>query len=143
MANYAADNLIFIDESLFNEKTGWRTRRYAPIRSPARYRANIDRGSTYSILPALDINGYLPYTGIKKGYFNQDEFIDWITNNLLPAIIKKYRPRPIIIVLDNISIYITIEIINLIENAGHIIKYLPLYSPNYNLIKLTFSVLKR
>jgi hypothetical protein len=61
MANYAADDLIFIDESLFNEKTGWRTRGYAPIGSLARYRANIDRGSTYSILPALDIDGYLPY----------------------------------------------------------------------------------
>jgi hypothetical protein len=76
MANFAANNLIFLDESLFNKKTRWRSRGYAPIGSPARYRANIDRGSIYSILPALTIDGYLPYTRIKKGYFSYNDLIE-------------------------------------------------------------------
>jgi hypothetical protein len=37
MAAYAADDLIFIDESLFNEKTGWRFIGYASIGEPVRY----------------------------------------------------------------------------------------------------------
>jgi transposase len=143
MRKFAADDLIFLDESLFNEKTGWRSRGYAPIGSLARYRANINRGQTYSILPALDIDGYLPCTGIKKGYFNREEFMDWIKNDLLPAISEKYGPRPMVVVLDNVSIHIATEIIDLIENAGHIVKYLPPYSPDYNPIELTFAVLKR
>jgi transposase len=143
MRKYAADDLIFLDETLVNEKTGWRTRGYAPIGSPARYRANIDRGKTFSVLPALDIDGYLPCTEIKRGYFNREEFIDWIKNNLLPAIAEKYGVRLMVVVLDNVSIHIGTEIIDLIERAGHMVKFLPPYSPDYNPIELSFAVLKR
>ncbi len=31
MSQFAAENLIFLDESIFNEKTGWRYQAYAPI----------------------------------------------------------------------------------------------------------------
>ena len=142
MADYAADDLIFIDESLFNEKTGWRSKAYAPIGHPARYKTDISRGKTYSILPALDIDGYLPCTGIKEGYFNRDDLLEWIQDLLLPAISQKYGPRPMVIVLDNCSTHVSDDVVRLIENAGHIVKYLPPYSPDFNPIELTFSVLK-
>ena len=47
-----------------------------------------------------------------------------------------------VVILDNISIYINNSITEAIEAAGHIIYYLPLYSPDYNPIELIFSVLK-
>ena len=47
-----------------------------------------------------------------------------------------------VIVLDNVSIHIDESITQAIEAEGHYIRYLPPYSPDYNLIKLTFSVLK-
>jgi transposase len=31
MEGYAAEDLVFLDESLFNEKTGWRHKAYAPV----------------------------------------------------------------------------------------------------------------
>jgi transposase len=142
MAAYAADDLIFIDESLFNEKTGWRFKGYAPIGEPARYRANIARGNTYSILPAIDIDGYLPCVGIKEGYYSREDLLEWIETRLLPAIAAKYGPRPKVIVLDNCSTHISDAVIRLIQDAGHIIKFLPPYSPDFNPIELTFSVLK-
>jgi hypothetical protein len=44
--SYSADDLIFLDESIFNEKTGWRPRARAPIGDEARYSADINRGAT-------------------------------------------------------------------------------------------------
>jgi hypothetical protein len=31
MLQFAANDLVFLDESIFNEKTGWRFQAYAPI----------------------------------------------------------------------------------------------------------------
>lgn len=49
---------------------------YSPISDPARYQADIRRGDAYSILPAYTTEGYLPYTGIKKGYYSKEEIIE-------------------------------------------------------------------
>jgi transposase len=47
-----------------------------------------------------------------------------------------------VIVLDNVSVHTNREVTEVIEGAGHKIQYLPPYSPDYNPIELTFSVLK-
>ena len=39
-----AEQLVFVDETLFNETTGWRHQAYAPIGEPARYQASRKRG---------------------------------------------------------------------------------------------------
>jgi transposase len=59
------------------------------------------------------------------------------------GIAKKYSVRPMVIVLDNISIHIGTEIIDLIERADHVVKFLRPYSPDYNPIELSFAVSKR
>ena len=41
MRCFAADDMIFLDESIFNEKTGWRHQAYAPIGHEAQYEANV------------------------------------------------------------------------------------------------------
>lgn len=48
---FAADDLVFLDESIFNEKTGWRHYAYAPIGDEARYEADIRRGKTWNAPP--------------------------------------------------------------------------------------------
>ena len=45
-----------------------------------------------------------------------------------------------VLVMDNTKIHHDEEIINLIER---IVLFLPLYSPDYNLIEIAFSTLKR
>ncbi|KAF2474086.1 uncharacterized protein BDR25DRAFT_199518, partial [Lindgomyces ingoldianus] len=65
----------------------------------------IRRRKTWAILPAYTVNGYLPCTGIKEGYFNHKEFVDWIKQRLLPSLQATYRTRPMVIVLDNVSIH--------------------------------------
>jgi transposase len=47
-----------------------------------------------------------------------------------------------VIVLDNVSIHVKNHVAKVVEATGHLIRYLPPYSPDYNPIELTFSVIK-
>jgi hypothetical protein len=64
MYDISAEQMVFIDESLFKQQTGWRLMAYRPIGSPACYTDDIAQGNTWSILPAYTVNGYLPCTDI-------------------------------------------------------------------------------
>ena len=119
----------------------WRSMAYAPIGDPARYYTDIRRGDTVSVLPAYTTAGYLPCTAIKKGYFNKEAILDWLIDQLLP-LCNEYPGERSIIVLDNVSIHVDPSIVQAIEAKGCLVKYLPPYSPDFNPIELTFSVLK-
>lgn len=65
LLDLTAEQLVYIDETLFNQTTGWRQRAYSPIGTPARYHADRTRGRSWSILPAYKLNGALiPPSGI-------------------------------------------------------------------------------
>lgn len=69
-----ASQCVFVDESAFNERTGWRRFGYAPIGHPARYHDDVTRGRIWSVLPGYTSNGYLPCTLYKEGTIDGDEF---------------------------------------------------------------------
>src|SRR6266498_3086526 len=48
-----------------------------------------------------------------------------------------------VLVMNNTKIYHDKEMINLIERISCKVLFLPLYSPDYNLIEIAFSTLKR
>ena len=48
-----------------------------------------------------------------------------------------------VLVMDNAKIHHDEEMINLIERIGCKVLFLPPYSPDYNLIEIAFSTLKR
>lgn len=132
-----AEKLVFVDESLFNETTGWRKKAWGPVGSPARWHDDRTRGEAWSILPAYMVNGYLPCLGVKKGYYNAAEFLDWIVNCLLPEC-----PPESVIIMDNNSTHVNEAVTEAIIEAGFRVLFLPPYSPDYNPIELTFSILK-
>ncbi len=76
MSQFAADDLVFLDEFIFNEKTGWQFQTYALIGDGARYNADIQRGATWSIVAAMTLNGWLPCTSVKQDYFNKEQFLE-------------------------------------------------------------------
>jgi len=75
MQDITAKQMVFLDESIFKQQTSWRSMAYGPIGSPARYSNEMTRGDTWSILPAYTVDGYLPCTSIRKGFFNRDAFV--------------------------------------------------------------------
>ena len=105
MQDVTAEQLVFIDESLFKAQTGWRCLAYAPIGQPARWEDNMRRGDTWSILPAYTTDGYLLCTGIKKGYYNGESFFEWVVEELLPLCNPYPQPHSII-VLDNVNVHL-------------------------------------
>jgi hypothetical protein len=78
---------------------------YAPIGQPARYSNDMTRGETWSILPAYTTEGYLPCTGIRKGFFNRDAFVSWVLNKLLPYLNPFPGPRSVVS-LDNLNVHL-------------------------------------
>lgn len=76
-----------------------------------------------------------------RGFFKQPEFLSWILNELLP----QYNPYPgerSVIYLDNLGVHLDDRVTEAVEAKGCVIRFLPPYSPDYNPIELTFSVLK-
>ena len=61
---------------------------------------------------------------------------------LLPEVTAVYGGRPMVIILDNNSVHINQQVIEAVQRASHLIHFLPPYSPDFNPIELTFSVLK-
>jgi transposase len=142
MLRFEAEDLVFLDESIFNEQTGWRSKAYAPIGHEARYIGSASRGRTCSILGAVTTDGFLPCIGYRDGYFNTQEFLEWIVDYLLPALTEKDPGKSFVIVLDNLGIHTQQEVIEAIERAGHVVRFLPPYSPDFNPIELFWGVLK-
>jgi len=94
MQQYAAEDLVFFDESIFNEKTGWRYRAYRPVGQDIRYPTDIQRGRTWSICATMTVNGWLPCTRIKEGYFKTPNLLNWLRSMLLLALRRESnRPR--------------------------------------------------
>ena len=114
---------------------------YRLIGDPARWSDDMRRGDTWSILPAYTTEGYLPCTGIKKGFFNCDDFLSWVMNELLPHCNPWPQPRSII-VLNNLSVHLDPRVRDAIEVKGCLLRFLFPYSLDYSPIKLTFSLLK-
>ena len=56
MSQFAAENLIFLDESIFNEKTDWWYQAYASIDEKAWYHADVQKDTIWSIVAAMIVN---------------------------------------------------------------------------------------
>jgi transposase len=141
MLDITAEQMVFLDESIFKQQTGWRLMAYGPIGQPARYSDDMRRGDTWSILPAYTTEGYLPCTGIRQGFFNGDAFFSWVVNELLPYLNPFPQPRSVIC-LDNLNVHLDRRVRQALEDKGCLIKFLPPYSPDCSPIELTFSILK-
>ena len=136
-----AHQLVFLDESIFKRQSCWRAMAYSAIGTDARYSEDMRRGDTYSILPAYTLEGYLPCTGIKKGFYNSDQFYTWIIDELLPHC-NAYPAANSVIIMDNLNVHLGARIREAIEAHGCLLRFLPPYSPDFNPIELTFSLLK-
>ncbi len=160
MLRLTAEQLVFVNESLFNETTGWRHQAYAPVGQSARYQASRTRGHCWSVLPTYTKDEYLSCIGIREGWFNGETFFRWLADELLPLCSLFSAPKSVII-MNNASVHCNHRIEELITSHGCQVsylprwiddlsliwyecqmRYLPPYSSDYNLIELIFSVLK-
>lgn len=65
-----------------------------------------------------------------SGAINADTFYAWVAQDLLPKL-----PPHSVVVMDNATFHKRADIRKLFEQAGHILEYLPTYSPDLNPIE--------
>ena len=128
-------SLVFLDESGIN--TGM-TRLYG--RAPKDQRV-VDavpdvRAHTTTVLSSVRMDGTL-VPCVFEGALNGNMFMEYVTRFLVPSL----RPGDIV-VMDNLSAHKTGGIVKAIESVGAQVRFLPLYSPDFNPIELMWSKLK-
>ncbi|GAO52289.1 hypothetical protein G7K_6369-t1 [Saitoella complicata NRRL Y-17804] len=141
MADYTQEQLVFLDESAVDERTGSRKFGYSPIGARAIQERVFGHSTRWSVLPALTIEG-LKALRIFQGSFNADRFVEFIEEDLLPIVGPFPGPNSVI-VLDNCRIHHDPRVAELLVNQhGCRIVFLPPYSPDLNPIELCFSMMK-
>jgi transposase len=134
------DQLVFLDESAANERTGDRKYGWAPIGHACQVVSTLKRSERWSLLPALDLGGYMTWL-IVQGSIDAEIFFRFLRDRVLP-LCEPYPGQRSIIVMDNASIHKRPEIRELIESYGVRLEFLPPYSPQYNPIESSFKDLK-
>jgi len=128
-------SLVFLDESGIN--TGM-TRLYG--RSPKDQRV-VDavpdvRAHTTTVLSSVRMDGTL-VPCVFEGALNGEMFLEYATRFLVTSL----RPGDIV-VMDNLSAHKVRGIVETIESAGAHVRFLPLYSPDFNPIEFLWAKLK-
>ena len=103
LVNYAAEQLIFVDESAANEKTSHRKYGWAPVGVTPHEYHRFEHSKRWSILPAYTINGFITWQ-IEHGSFTKELFEDFMREKLLPLCNPFPGPRSVI-VMDNAPIH--------------------------------------
>src|SRR6266513_2295634 len=71
LADYTAEQLVFVDESAANEHTSHRKYGWAPVGvTPHEYR-RFERSKRWSVLPAYTVDGFITWE-IEHGSFSQE-----------------------------------------------------------------------
>ena len=137
--HYRPEQLVFADESHFNRLTlrrpyAWSRRGERASRHEFQF-----RGTKYTILPALSLDGIL-HLEVVENAVTGDVFRRFL-EGLLPHMNKWPLPNSVL-VIDNASIHKVAGIRELVEEHGMRLMFLPSYSPDLNPIELSFSSIK-
>ena len=137
MQQYKAEQVIAIDESACNERTGDRKYGWSQVSTPVEATYSMKRSERWSLLPAMTVNGYLNYT-IFQGSITSEIMEDCLARSVLPHTTPGYS----VIVLDNASIHRSARLRELCAMYEVQLEYLPPYSPDYNPIEKSIKQLK-
>ncbi|WP_205411517.1 MULTISPECIES: IS630 family transposase [Candidatus Fukatsuia] len=130
LQNYktAGHPIIYIDESGFSHDMP-RRYGYSPKGQRCYGQHNWQARGRTNIMGALLEKALLTVCAFTSN-INSDIFHAWITQDLLPKV-----PLNSVMVMDNASFHKRKDIQDAIKNAGFILEYLPVYSPDLNPIE--------
>ncbi len=106
-----------------------RTHGYAPVGERCFGKHDWHAKGRTNVIGAL-LAGCLLTACLFSGPVNADVFVAWITQDLLPKM-----PDKCVIVMDNARFHKRQDIGQAITQAGHVLEYLPTYSPDLNPIE--------
>ena len=139
---YDPNMLIWIDESGCDRRNSTRRHAYS-IRGirPIDHRILI-RGARYSAIPVMSVQG-IHDVFLAEGSINGERFEFFIRNYLLPVLMPFNGINPLsVVIMDNASIHHVQSNVQLIENTGAKVIFLPPYSPDLNPLEPVFGKVK-
>ena len=153
--HYIASQMVFVDETSKDDHTIYWHYECAVTGRRATINANFMRGDQFSMAAALSLDGYKAMH-VVLGSVDGEEFLDFIVNDVvhfsfysfwfsielpvyqLPSM-NPYPQDKSILVLDNCMIQKMGVLWEIIEGFGHVLLFLPPYSPDLNPIEKSFS----
>lgn len=142
LQDLTANQIVTVDESGSDSRTGDRKMGYAPTGARAVVKRWLSNRKRVSVLPAYTVEGYITSTTF-EGTCTAAIFENFIIDQLLPICNAYPNPRSVI-VLDNASVHHKRK--DFLKEAcmlrGVWLMFLPPYSPDLNPIEESFSVLK-
>nr|GAT43019.1 predicted protein [Mycena chlorophos] len=136
---YSAEMLVFLDESHCDRRTMQRRWAWAPEGDRAHRKDFFIRGTKYSVLPAISLDGILHLDIITRSWtaVEFENYIETLLDNMKPY------PQPnSVLVMDNASTHHFEGLREIVEGRGMHLIYLPAYSPDFNPIEEGFSAMK-
>ena len=103
LTKYTAPQLLFLDESAANERTGDRKYGWAPVGTTPHEYTPVKRSERWSILPVYSAEGFLAWD-IIQGSWTKETFIEFVRIKVLPLCTPYPGPRSVL-VLDNAPIH--------------------------------------
>ncbi|KAK7177578.1 hypothetical protein PSPO01_16369 [Paraphaeosphaeria sporulosa] len=83
LRNYTCDQIVCLDESPANERTGDRKYGWLPVNSPIDAVYSARCSERWSVLPAMDVSGYLTHL-IYQGAITTELMEDFMATQVLP-----------------------------------------------------------
>ena len=138
-----ASYFVWLDETGVDRRDGMRRmgysiRGYAPVSQKL-----MGRGKRVSAIACMSVRG-IEDVELVEGAVDGDKFCDFIEKSVLPSMLPfdGVNPRSIL-VMDNASVHHVDQVLEMVDNAGCLLWFLPAYSPDMNPIEEVFSQVKR
>ena len=120
--------IIYLDESGFADDMP-RRNGYAPIGTRCVGKHNWHARGRINVIGAFLVSCLLT-ASLFTGAINANTFYAWVAQDLLPQL-----PSNSVVVMNNAAFHKRADIQQLFEQAGHVLEYLPAYSPDLNPIE--------
>ena len=139
---YTPEMLIFIDETGSDRRDCIRRYGYSLRGKPLISRKLLVRGERINCIAFMSMAGFLDCKAMSCTV-DGDKFYEFIQASLLPHLMPFDGSNPhSIVILDNCSIHHVPGVVEMIQEVGALVHFLPPYSPDYNPIEEAFSKVK-
>lgn len=139
---YSPEMLIYLDETGADHRNAVRRYGYSLRGIKPQQDTFLVRGERVSAIAFMSIKGIIDVFAT-HGTTNADKFYEFTLKHLVPHLqpFNGINPNSVV-VMDNCAIHHVPKIIEIIEETGALLHFLPPYSPDLNPIELAFSKVK-
>ena len=134
VAMYKPEMLIFLDETGSDKRNSLRKYGYSLRGKPAVSHKLMVHGKRVSAIALMSVCGMLDLKIMKimEGAVDGDTYCDFVEKVLLPHLMPFDGVNPhSVVILDNCSIHHNEDAVQMIQEVGAIVHFLPPYSPDY------------